>query len=1000
MSIRTKLIALFLALSLPFLVIGHLIFYVSERNALKKSILSQLESVASLQQQRIQGINRQNAERLNLVTSRTQLRISLSRFLATGDQEQHARIVAILRDARASIPDFKNIAIFSAAGEMVVTTGPVSHAKENMCQGFFAAASQGNQVDLFYRDEEGRLSLCLAGPLFLDKTFLGVLLIDVTVDAMLAAVGDYTGLGRSGEIVLAKKNPIGEIIFLLPTRFYPDAALHPVPLRADEELPIQRTLAKKEHLVVESIDYRGVPVLVASRYLPDFDWGLVVKIDKEEGFAPLTAMNTLLFAILVALTFFILLASYLFVRIVTRPVIRLTEVARQIAADKLSVRAEASGGDEISELATTFNRMADKLIDARRILEEKMNELRAILDNAPAVIFLKDTEGRYLLVNRRFEQLFGVRAVEFVGRTDDDLFPPATAEILRANDRQVLASRASRQFEEQIPLVDGPHTYLTVKFALCDQGGIPYGLCGISTDISEMIQARSALQQSKEEWEKTFDAMTDIITIHDQERRIVRANRAACVLFQAREEELRGRYCYELFSPTGAPCTDCPGLMTLKEGKTHSANMVHNKLGMIFHVTSSPLVGEQGGLVGMVHIAKDITEHKKMEAQLFQAQKMEAIGVLAGGIAHDFNNILSAIIGYAELTELEVEEGSRAASHVAQVIQAAQRASGLVRQILTFSRKGAPRRERLQPSLIVKEALKLLRASLPATLEIEEDIDRDSGLIVADPVQLHQIIVNLCTNALHAMEEETGVVTVRLARRELGADELVGHPGVAPGPFVELVVSDSGCGMDNQTLSRIFDPYFTTKPIGKGTGLGLAVVHGAVENCGGMITVESAPGKGSTFHVFFPSVVEEARESEGAGERALLPVGTERILVVDDESTIVTLYEAVLSRLGYLVTAVSDSEEALAAFLADPGRFDLLITDQTMPGISGARLAREVLSRRPDLPIILCTGYSSTISEETARAIGIVSYLQKPVDGNKLAREVRRVLDERAGQPA
>ncbi len=415
--------------------------------------------------------------------------------------------------------------------------------------------------------------------------------------------------------------------------------------------------------------------------------------------------------------------------------------------------------------------------------------------------------------------------------------------------------------------------------------------------------------------------------------------------------------------------------------------------------SSSIIKDVDGNPKAILAIGRDLSERKKdekereeLEKQLLHAQKMEAIGTIAGGIAHDFNNILSAIVGFTEMAKIETAEDSRAAASLNEVLQASQRATGLVRQILTFSRKGDHQREALQPYLVAREALKLMRASLPATIEIQEDMDPACGYVLADPTKIHQTIVNLCTNALHAMEDETGTIKVSMARSELSNDDVLGHPGVSPGAFIELIVADSGCGMDQQTQQRIFEPYFTTKETGKGTGLGLSVVLGIVQDYGGMITVNSERGKGTTFHVYFPAISEEIQKSEVAKDEPL-PIGTERILTVDDEKAIVTLHKSVLSRLGYTVTTMTSSSDALELFKIDVKNFDLIITDQTMPVLSGANFAQEVLRLRPDMPIVLCTGYSSTLSKEKALAIGIKKYVEKPLDSKDLARIVRCVLD-------
>lgn len=499
------------------------------------------------------------------------------------------------------------------------------------------------------------------------------------------------------------------------------------------------------------------------------------------------------------------------------------------------------------------------------------------------------------------------------------------------------------------------------------------------------------LGRSRDEWERTFNAIQDVVTIQDREMRVVRVNKAACRLFNAGEEELVGRKCYELFRGSPHACPNCPELKTLKEGVSHSGIIEHEKLAKIFCVSSSPIVDQQGRLEYLVHVARDITEQRRLEEDLFQARKMEAIGILAGGIAHDFNNILSAILGYTDLAREDCRDVAKLFADLDQVAKAGNRARELVRQILTFSRKADQKPEPLEPFLIVKESLKLLRASLPSSIRIQEQIDPESGSILLDPTKLHQVIVNLCTNSLHAMEEEKGVLTIGLARKALTPEDVEGEVNVFPGSFVELAVNDTGQGIDREIIGRIFDPYFTTKSRDKGTGMGLAVVQGIVRDCGGMIRVESETGKGATFRVYFPHIAGSG--DMGGREMWGLPAqGYERILIVDDETEIVKLQEVFLARLGYTVTTNTSSSEALQRFRADPAAYDLIITDQTMPEMTGAELARKMLVIRPDLPIILCTGYSSQMSEEEALALGVRKFVMKPVRFQELYQAIRDVL--------
>ncbi len=378
---------------------------------------------------------------------------------------------------------------------------------------------------------------------------------------------------------------------------------------------------------------------------------------------------------------------------------------------------------------------------------------------------------------------------------------------------------------------------------------------------------------------------------------------------------------------------------------------------------------------------------------LERSQRLEAIGTLASGIAHDFNNILAVVIGCTELALLRTPRESKSSENLEMVLSAGKRAKDLVKQILAFSRQSEEERKPVQIIDTMKEVLKFIRASLPATIEIREDIDSDSGNILADPVQIHQIIMNLCTNAHHAMSEKGGVLEVKLASVNLGADGAAVHPDLKPGPYVSVTVKDTGCGMDDATMAKIFDPYFTTKAKGVGTGLGLAVVHGLVKNHGGAITVESEAGKGSVFNLYFPAiqkeVVEETRIQEG------MPIGHEHILLVDDEPVLLDMSREMLEYLGYSVETRTSSVEALALFSANPDRFDLVITDMTMPFMTGDKLAMELMRIRADIPIVVCTGYSERIMYEQAKAMGIRGFVMKPILMAKMAEAIRDALDKK-----
>ncbi|MHB8809860.1 MAG: hybrid sensor histidine kinase/response regulator [Desulfobulbaceae bacterium] len=385
-------------------------------------------------------------------------------------------------------------------------------------------------------------------------------------------------------------------------------------------------------------------------------------------------------------------------------------------------------------------------------------------------------------------------------------------------------------------------------------------------------------------------------------------------------------------------------------------------------------------------------EIKKRTAELQHSQKMEAIGTLAGGIAHDFNNILAIINGYAQMAQSELPPESQPSQDLDKVLHAANRASELVKQILTFSRQDDHEAKPVHVQFIFKEILKLLKASFPSTIVIRDSVDANCPPVLADPSRIHQVIMNLCTNAWHAMRESGGELSVSLSHldRLPAGFRLKDKPQPAAG-YLLLQVTDTGHGIDGDDLNRIFEPFFTTKPVSEGTGLGLSVVHGIVKSLGGDILVSSEKGHGADFRIIFPALAEDTAFDLHLSSP--LPRGDERIMVVDDEAELASWLQRFLHDLGYKVTTHSDSRAALDAFLAAPDAFDLIVTDMTMPGLTGKELAREIMLRRPELPVILCTGFSESLDRDQALAIGIREYVMKPVVRQELAEIVRKVLD-------
>ena len=389
----------------------------------------------------------------------------------------------------------------------------------------------------------------------------------------------------------------------------------------------------------------------------------------------------------------------------------------------------------------------------------------------------------------------------------------------------------------------------------------------------------------------------------------------------------------------------------------------------------------------------DISKRKRLEAQLQQAQKMESIGTLAGGIAQDFNNILSPILIHTEMVMADLPPENPLQHNLKQVFKAGERARDLVRQVLTFARQEQKERISLRLGLIVGDNIKLIRSTFPSTIKIYQDIKTESDTILADPTEINQILLNLCTNASYAVRDTGGELTVSLKDERLDPDAADRFHDLSPGFYLRLTVRDTGHGIDTESMKRIFEPYYTTKKTGEGTGMGLALVHGIVKSCGGDIYVESEPGKGTSFNVLLPKIEADISPVE---ERTIeIPKGTENILFVDDEKVAVDAIQPMLENLGYRVTARTGSVEALEAFRHHSDVFDLVITDMTMPNMIGKDLVKELMSIRPDIPVILCTGFSEQIDEKTAMEIGICAFVMKPIVTRKIAHIIREVLDKK-----
>lgn len=617
---------------------------------------------------------------------------------------------------------------------------------------------------------------------------------------------------------------------------------------------------------------------------------------------------------------------------------------------------------------------------ATKALRESENKFRLAFANAQdAIVWIESQTGTITNCNKAAEELFGRRRKEIVGRHHTTLYPEDKAE--HHNSLLAESGRGTNSnIEAQIIRRGGEIRTVTIAVSTMLVGTKEI-VQGIIRDITEsklaIEEIKSLARFPSEDPNPVLRISTDgsFLYVNDASSPVLQT-------WQVRE----GQSLPELW------------LNRIKEvyrSGNSSTHELHCDDGNAYFITLQPIVG--AGYVNAYGL--DITKRKKaekekmeLELQLGQKQKMEAIGTLAGGIAHDFNNILAGIQGYVELALDDLSQDSPIRDNMEQVMSCTNRATKLVKQILTFSRKDQQERQKepVQISSIVKEGLGMLRSSLPATIKICRNIQSESGVVMADPTQIHQVLVNLCTNASHAMRDKGGRLEVGLADVDLESETGIGDEHLEPGRYVKLSVSDSGCGMEKDVLERIFEPFFTTKNVNEGTGLGLSVVHGIIKSHDGAIAVSSTPGEGTTFDIFLPNIescqAREPQSSESAGKKDV-------ILLVDDEEMMVDVIRQLLERLGYAVVGKTSSIDALEAFQAEPDKFDLVITDQVMPNMTGTELSKNLISVRPDIPVILCSGYPERVIPEELKSIGIKEFIMKPVSRQEIAEVIQRVLD-------
>lgn len=667
-----------------------------------------------------------------------------------------------------------------------------------------------------------------------------------------------------------------------------------------------------------------------------------------------------------------------------------------------------SSGARIGAVESVRDITASK--EKEEALLESQQQLADIINFLPDATFAIDKDGRLIAWNRAMEDMTGVQAADVLGKGNyEHALPfygkrrPMLIDLVLNPQEEVEATYAGIERKDStlvgeayMPAMRGGATYLFgTASALLDSKGNVVGAIESMRDITDRKRVEEALAGAEEKYRSIFENAMEGIYQTSLDGRFISVNPAfANILGYDSPEEVL------------ATITDIPRQLYVNpERRTELLRQVEDRGNVLefevqffrkngttawINLNMHAVHNNRGELAYLEGTIWDISDRKALESRLAHSQKMEAIGTLAGGIAHDFNNILAAIIGYTELTTNRIED-ERLLRYLEQVLRSCDRAKDLVSQILTFSRRSEPEMRPLDMALLAHESIRLLRATLPSTIQISTRIGSEPCIVLGDPTQVHQIMMNLCTNAAHAMREQGGILEIALENTEVTHQTKGLCHDLAPGPYAQLTVRDTGTGIPPTIIDRIFDPFFTTKERGQGTGLGLSVVYGIVKDCSGTILVDSKPGNGSAFSVFLPSMVNPIE-----AEKDIVEVsrnGNERILFVDDENVIVALAREMLQNLGYRVVVTRSSTKALKIFREHPQQFDLIITDMTMPAMTGVDLAREALKIRPEISIVLCTGFSELITEEAAKKIGIKEFVMKPFTLRDLSRVVRKALE-------
>ncbi len=943
--------------------------------------------------------------------------------------------------SRAISGEFGEIFLTNRFGVMIATTKKLTTLAHSHKYWWIAAFNDGAGRVFFddrgYDESVGGYVLGIVVPIMKDNQIIGVLKCNINILGSVGKIVNGLQKSFSGTLRLARSG--GAIVY--------ERGSEPLSTRTCEAVTgemKERTHSSKIHIhndievisaVVPVHFTRGSTQYVFGGSYKSIDhiqgnkgegWYVVTEQDVKKALAPSISMTkSILFTGSVCIILILLVATY-FGRIISIPIIHLARTAEVIGNRNFTARANITSKDELGILSTSINKMVSDLQETTASIDDLNNEilvrkqaeeqlvgsetsLNRMFDFTNHMVCIADLNtGYFTKISPAFTRHLGWSEKELLSKPIIDFIHPNDVKKTEcAIKEQMETGDEVLQFENRYKTKEGYFRWLEWSAKPVPEEGITYSA---AYNITDRKHAEKVLKEQYNLTTNIIEGSLDAIIVSDSHGVLTRTNKSCQEILGYSEKELIGKQSSELAPKEGELYESITGeKVNIDSAFKRSLKRKNEELFEKDHVYNWELYLQRkdrkvvpveqnmalfkdtnGKTLGAISIIRNITNRKQIEERLRQSQKMEAIGTLAGGIAHDFNNILGGIIGYTELTQEDLSANNPVQEYLSGILNSSTRAKDLVKQILAFSRKNQEERRPLQIDTIAKEVAKLFRSTTPTTIEIKLNIEESSCMVNADPTQIHQIVMNLCTNAVYSMQDNGGVLGIDLSCIDVENKE--NFQDLLPGPYIKLVISDTGSGINSSILTRIFEPFFTTKTKDKGTGMGLSVVHGIVKSYGGDIMVKSQTGLGSAFTLLLPQIVGEPEKEEDIA--STITIGTEHILFVDDEKVLLDVGEKTLQSLGYTVISCNSSLEALKIFEQQPSNFDLVITDQTMPHMTGYDLTKRILEIKPTVPVILCTGYSDTVSPEKAEALGVKALVYKPIGKNEIAETIREVLDK------